>query len=409
MLSVIYNFLLFKLGLFLLPKWLWQCLVHRKYRKSFKARFFPDISVQASKRLVWIHAVSMGETRAAEVLYRQIKKHHPDIDIAISSITETGHEEAKRLMPDAKAHFFLPLDFSWNMKRLFKQLQPACVICMESDFWYQLLQTAKQKQVPVVLMNGKISERSFQRFKKLPFFSKPLFSSFNLMSVQSEEYRERFEQLGVSPERLHVTGNLKLSAEAVKLGKIELEALRSKFKITQQDLVIVLGSTHDKEEELLLSAIKPILSEMPTLKILVIPRHPERFSQVAVFLKKLNLSNIILVDEMGLLNSCYQIADVAIVGGSFVDGIGGHNVFEPVSYEKPVLFGPFMHNQRDLAKLILSNGAGAQVAAQELSSVLRQWLFNQNAREQVMTNCQRLIEQVKGTSAKAFELIAPYL
>ncbi|MFI5334976.1 MAG: 3-deoxy-D-manno-octulosonic acid transferase, partial [Chlamydiales bacterium] len=320
-----------------------------KYRETLKQRFglkLPDVSLLPGEKLLWIHAVSMGETRAVIPLFRLIRAQFPHVKIVISTTTETGHAEARRSMPEAKSHFFLPFDFSWIIKKFMRHLRPSCLILVESDIWYHLLNLAKKHGASVLLVNGKISERSTHRFQKIPAFSKQLFSQFDLYCVQNDLYRERFFSLGAPISKLHVTGNIKLDVIAKPMSSTEKQSFKEELGITDTDRVLVIGSSHEPEEEWLLSALDAVWKHIPTLKVVLVPRHPERFSRVAALLHEKHIDTLIyskrsekrggervvLIDAMGLLNSCYQIAEVAIVAGSFLPSVGGHNIFEPIIY-----------------------------------------------------------------------------
>lgn len=421
MFSLFYNLSLLVLALITLPKLLWQWFVMGKYRESLRYRLGIELPVFTPKKgqeVIWIHAISMGETRAVIPLFRKIREAYPDAAVVISTTTETGNAEAKRSMPDAQAHFFLPLDFSWIIRRLMERIQPSMLIMCESDFWYHLLKIAKDRGVKVALVNGKVSERSSSRFKKIPFFTRRIFSQFDMLCIQSERYRQRFLAMGVPGEKMHVTGNLKFDAPSKKMGTIELQTLRDKLKIAERDLVLVIGSTHSPEEEWFLSALSLVWQRVPNLKVLLVPRHPERFNEVAHLIKerailfnrysenKKSNERLVLIDAMGLLNQCYQVADIALVGGSYVSHVGGHNIFEPVIYGVPVFFGPHMHSQPDLKELILTSEAGQEVRIEKLAQALIDILENRSIRAKYANSCNELAASVHGATQRTFDYIS---
>ena len=420
MFSLIYNALLALYVLYSLPKFLWQLWTAGKYKESLKERLgwaLPSITWRPEQKILWIHAVSMGETRAVISLYRLIKNRFPHLAIVISSTTQTGHAEAKRSMPDAHAHFFLPFDFSWIVKKYIKHLNPFSLILVESDLWYHLLSLAKQQNTHIFLVNGKISERSTKRFKKIPLFSHRLISLFDLFCVQSEIYRARFHSLGVPEDKLYISGNTKLDVVAKILSDREKHLFLEELGLNAKDPILVIGSSHDPEEEWLLSVLTAVWEQIPSLKVLIVPRHPERFSQVSHLLKERKIQSllyskrdekrggekIILIDTMGLLNSCYQIAQIAIVAGSFVSHVGGHNIFEPVMHGVPVLFGPHVHNQPDLADYILQGNAGRQVTLEELPYALLDWLEYPQTLQNYALACATLSKQVTGASSRTLD------
>ncbi len=426
MLSFLYNCVLFLYALFALPKFLWQWCTQDKYKDSLKQRFgleIPAVSLASGEKLLWIHAVSMGETRAVIPLFRLLLEKYPDLKIVISSTTETGHAEAKKSMPEAICHFFLPFDFSWIIKKYMRRLKPSCLILVESDIWYHLLFFAKRQGASVFLINGKISERSASRFQKLPTFSRQLFAQFDALCVQNTLYRERFLSIGASSDKVFVTGNIKFDVIAKHMSNREKQCFKEELGITERDRILVIGSSHEPEEEWLLSALDSVWREIPDLKVLIVPRHPARFSRVASLLHERKIETllyskraekrggerVILIDAMGLLNACYQIAEIAVGAGSFVSSVGGHNIFEPVIYHTPVLFGPHMYGQPDFEQLVLQAHAGKQVTLQELPHVVLEWLQDPAIRQHYVSGCETLIKEVRGSVQRTFDYLSPLL
>lgn len=421
MFNFFYNVGLFLVLFFLaLPK-----IMQRKYRNTLAARLglkLPQCP-QTAASVIWIHAISMGETRAVIPLFQKLKKEYPEAQILVSTTTETGLAEAKKNMPEAAAHFLLPFDFSWIIKRVVNKYQPNLLILVESDFWHNLLHQVKKRKGHVVLINGKISERSFKRFQRLSFFSKRLFSQIDHFCLQNEKYKDCFVQLGVEQIRCTITGNIKLDFTPKFLSVDELNRDREEFGIQLKDPVIVIGSTHPVEEETLLQSFEPLFEKISNLKVILVPRHPERFKAVGELLKKKGYhfityteralksgnESIILVDAMGLLNRCYQLASVAIVGGSFVERIGGHNILEPTLVGVPVLFGPYMSSQTDLVDLVLSAHAGFQVTSTELPDVLFKLLDEPSEHQAVVDAAYQLTTTIRGATEKTFQVLQNYL
>lgn len=417
MFSFFYNLILLLIALITLPKWLWQWFMLKKYRQSLKARLgisLPSFTPKKGQEVVWIHAVSLGEARAVIPLFHKIRHAYPNSAIVISTTTETGQAEAKCSMPEAEAHFFLPLDFSWVIRRVLKQLQPTRLILCESDFWYHLLKIAKDKGVRIDLINGKISERSSLRFQKFAFFTRRLFSNFDFLSVQSERYRDRFLSMGIPKEKILVSGNLKFDSPTKKMTPVEREDFKKYLNISSADPVLVIGSTHPPEEERILSALRSVWKKIPDLKVILVPRHPERFNEVATLIqqkkmafhrlseKKKKHERLILIDAMGKLSQCYQIADFAIVGGSYTPYVGGHNIFEPIAFDVPVFFGPYMHNQPDLEEIVVTSGAGKQIPIEQLPETLLEFLEKSDLHRQYVDACNHLNQSVQGATDRTF-------
>jgi 3-deoxy-D-manno-octulosonic-acid transferase len=420
MFSLLYNCILLLLVGISLPKLLWQWCVRGKYRGSLKARLgisLPTFTPKKGQKVIWLHTVSMGETRAIIPLFRQIKQKFPEAAVVISTTTETGQEEAKRSMPDADVHFFLPLDFSWNIRRLMDRIEPTRLILCESDFWYNLLNSAKKLGAHIALVNGKVSERSCRRFRRFRFFTRKLFGNFDTLCVQSEPYRGRFLSMGIDPQKIFVTGNLKLDSPAKKMQEGELQALRNSLHLKTSDRILTIGSTHAPEEEQLLSSLQAVLNKIPDLKVLLVPRHPERFEEVAHLLQQIGIpfgrfsamppqeTRLILIDTMGKLNSCYQLAETAIVGGSYTTKVGGHNIFEPVVFGVPVIFGPHMHSQPDLKQIVLDAGAGKQVPMEHLAETLIELLENRPVYNSCVDACNILAESIQGSTQRTFSFL----
>ncbi len=426
MMTLFYDFILFLLALFSLPKLLWGLIRYGKYRSSLLARLgigLPDFSSKSDRLVVWIHSVSVGEAKAAAPLFKLIKTKYPEAQILVSSTTETGHGEAKRSMPGAAHYFFLPFDFSWIIKKTIKRLCPDALILVESDFWYHLIKYAKKAGSSVLLVNGKVSERSSRRFKKIPFFAKTLFDTFDHLCLQNQTYYDRFIDMGAEPAKLSITGNIKLDHTPPKLSSSEADLWKQELGISNEDKVIVIGSTHDPEEQWLMTAINKIKESIPKVKVLLVPRHPERFADVALRLQSQGFSvlkyserdrkkgneQVILIDAMGLLTTCYQLGEVAIVGGSFVQHVGGHNVFEPIQCGIPVVFGPHMHGQPELRDMLISANAAKESTIPELPHILTEFLHDRETYSKYQQSAIKLAEEIQGSADRTFEIVSPFL
>lgn len=319
---------------------------------------------------IWIHAVSVGEVKAAQPLYKALSKLHPNAFFLITTATLSGQLEAKRLFPLANAFRFLPLDFSWNVRRWVKKLTPKFFFLIESDVWPNLLLELQKGGTKTILASGKISERSFHRFLFFPRLSKKLFDRFTLICAQNKEHYTRFFPLVSDPSKLHIAGNLKFDLEPAE---IDLSYWREKLNFPAE--TIALTCTHAPEEELILETLP-----LNRYFIILAPRHPERFEAIASLLshKKIPFfrwsrleerrggERVLLVDAMGKLPIIYSLSRLAIIAGSYTDKVGGHNILEPSLYGIPVFFGPHMFCQKELASYILKSKAGKQVPLQEL-------------------------------------------
>lgn len=342
------------------------------WRKISADRFqLPRIARRKGK-LFWIHAVSVGETKAAASLIRQLQKREPKAQFVISTGTETGLAEAKRALPNI-AHFRLPFDATWLMKPLVQNLQPTHFFLVETDLWPNLLYFLKKNHVPCSLVSAKMSDRSFRRYRLFPTFAKNQMRFFDQICLQSEEYRKCFTPFYSG--KLFVTGNLKWDAIAI-----------AKPKQRNKKLTITLGSTHPGEEKLLLDALKDVPAE-----IYVVPRHPARFPEVSELIK--SYPNATFIDQMGVLCHYYAKSDIAILGGSFLPGVGGHNIFEPLAYGTPVIFGRHMWGQKEMERLALESGAGAQCEASALPETIEKMLDKGDVGQKLLQSLQGSVEK----------------
>lgn len=420
LITLLYEFFLIVLGIFAFPWMLYQSIFKKKYRKSFLKRLtsgFPLIK-KGDRFCIWVHAVSLGETKAIAPLIKLIKAEFPSSLIVFSNVTETGHVEACRSVP-ADYHVFLPFDFGWIINPIVKRTAPDLVLLCESDFWYNFLHAAKRQGAYIALVNGKISTKSMERFKKGLGFTQGLFDKIDLFCLQSNLFKTRFEQLKIPPEKIVVTGNMKFDGDYARLPPQQLNAWRLELGINKKSPVIVIGSTHHPEEVQLLGVMSHLWKAHPDLKVLLVPRHPERFNEVAGILQKSNIdfrrlsqktldaagAPVILIDAMGLLRKCYQLADIAIVAGSYTAKVGGHNILEPSWYGVPVIFGPHMHTQPDLVDLVKEYGAGLQVKVEDLKETLQELIEDEAKRRKLGSAGLLLSSDVHGATHKTLKVL----
>ncbi len=424
MFLIFYELLLWLLALLALPKMIYGLIFQNKYRNNLLERFgcnFPKLHKTQNQFPIWIHAVSVGETLAVASLARELKKQHPQATLIISSTTETGHAEAQRSLPFADHHVYLPLDFAWLVRKILKAVAPKLVVICESDFWFNFLYYAKKNGATLALVNGKLSERSMHRLHFFSTFSKRLFGLFDLMCVQNELYSERFIVAYAPKNKIVITGNLKLDADVKPLAANEEDSWRAKLGIQNDHTILTIGSTHNPEEKEILEILKNLWQSIPNFQVLLVPRRPETFKTVAALLDKSGLAwvsftnieqrtgkeKVVLMDTMGLLRTCYQISDIAIVGGSFIKHVGGHNILEPSYYGRPVLFGPHMESQRELVDLVVSYGAGQQVKhTSELEKILELWLRDPHAPQKIGAQGRLLSSSLKGSKGRTLQALA---
>lgn len=397
--SFLYNIAMMGLALFYLPK-LFRKKLHPNYLKNLFGFGLGEIK-RKSKGAIWIHAVSLGEMKAVAPLVAKLKGLYPSTPFVFTTATNTGYNEAKKSYPN-DALFFLPLDFSFIMKPLVRAIKPKYIFFTETDLWYHLLQASYNERAQNVIVSAKLSERSARNYK---WMAKKLFSYAHLICCQNQLYKDRFLALKIPESKLKVTGNLKYDTTYPKRSEEEKEAFKKELGIGQ---CIVLGSTHAKEEEALLDLMPKEIT------VVLVPRHPERFDEVAALLKSRGVSfsrlsenrpaPVILVDSMGKLLQFYEIATLAIVCGSY-EPIGGHNILEPLYYGTPVLFGPHMHTQFELVDLVLKAEAGLQVPIDSLKGTLETLLNNKIELKRMGDNGKALIASLQGVTERTIQEI----
>jgi len=334
--------------------------------------------------------VSVGEVMAATPLARELAARRPDLPLLVSTVTDTGRGVAEGRLP-ARQFVFFPLDFGWAVRPALDRLRPRAVLLTETEIWPNFLRACSTRGIPVVLVNGRISQRSFPRYRRVRRFFGRVLQGIRLFCMQTPEDARRILDLGAPPERVHVVGNLKFDLAGVgpATGGTDGPAVRQMLGLPPSRPVLVAGSTHRGEEGPVLEAFKAVRRSVPDLTLLLAPRHPERLGEVEALLERERLPwvyrsrlpadvlpAVILVDTMGELARLYAAGTVVFVGGSLVP-IGGHNILEPASHARPVLFGPHMGNFADMARLFLEHQAGVQVReagmlAEEILRLLRE-------------------------------------
>jgi 3-deoxy-D-manno-octulosonic-acid transferase len=333
---------------------------------------------ETDARAIWVHAVSVGETLAVAGLVGEIARRFPGRPIYLSHVTPTGRAAGERRIPGVAGRFYLPVDWKWSVRRVFERLHPAMLIIAETELWPNLLRVARERGTRVVLVNARLSERSFHGYRRFGFFFRPLLGSLDGVFAQTERDAERFRVLSVPVARISVVGNLKFDLRPPELGSLA-RLMRQSLESAGRGPVLVAGSTMAGEERMVLGAWDRVRTSFPSSFLVLAPRHPQRFEEVARllagegrrFLRRTALdpaereaqlaeTEVLLLNTIGELGGVYELADAAFVGGSLVLN-GGHNPLEPAFWAKPVLFGKHMENFRDTARLLLAEGAAFEV------------------------------------------------
>jgi 3-deoxy-D-manno-octulosonic-acid transferase len=418
-------YFLYSIGLLIfflvsLPLFLYQRVRHGKYRQSMSERWGKyreeKRSLLSGLSPLWLHAVSVGEAQAAGPLLKILKTEKPDLRVVVSTVTETGQHMAQKVMTAADGFVYFPLDWAFIVRRVLKQINPRMVVMVETELWPNFLRLLGSKGIKAAVVNGRISPRSFGRYKWVRYFMKKVLANIHLFCMQSQGDAQRIMALGAPAERVRVTGNLKFDLAPPTSGNIDG---RNLLNLSSSDLLLVAGSTHRGEESLVLAAYQELRREFPRLYLLLAPRHPERWGEVEELLQnspvqyqrrtalatQTRTAPVILLDTIGELAPLYAAADLVFVGGSFVP-IGGHNVLEPALYSKPVLFGPHMHNFKEIAqKLVAAGGAWQLSHPQEFLIKARELTAKADLRQKIGAAAYGVIQENQGAAQRTAQVL----
>jgi 3-deoxy-D-manno-octulosonic-acid transferase len=422
---LLYNILLLVLALPILAGHLFYGLLKGRRRQGVRERFGyygkDQLVLLAGKKTIWVHAVSVGETQAAVPLIKAFKRRFPDWALVLTNVTETGHKVATGI-DEVDLCLYFPYDFPWTIRRAFAQVKPELIVVVETEIWPNFMRIARRSGIPAMLVNGRISDRSFPRYCRLKFFIKPVLQQFTRLCMQSALDAERIEAMGAPTERIEITRNLKFDMQVEGVGDENPLAIRRKFGIPPDSKILVVGSTHAGEEELVANVYSRLLETQPDLCLVLVPRHPNRCPAVGELLSSCNLAyslrsqcgddpapiasgSVFLVDTIGELLQFYALADLVFVGGSLVP-VGGHNVLEAALLKKPVLFGPHMHNFKEISRLLIKAGGGLAVSdCEEFVSTAAELLADPTRCQAMGAKGYALLQDNRGATERNLEAI----
>jgi 3-deoxy-D-manno-octulosonic-acid transferase len=420
----IYSLLYLIALIILLPYFIFQEIKSPKYVKSLSQRlgFIPPNLNPERKPSIWIHSVSVGETIAAKPVITQLRKKHPDLKIFLTTTTITGHSIAVSSRYPIDALLYFPFDFALICRRFLRILNPDLLVLMEGEIWPNILNECKKRTIKVILINGRVSPRSFKRYRVIrPLFKKVL-NTIDVFCMQSEEDAKRIVDIGAEQSKVVISGNLKFDQVDFSYSREKIEELKKLFPSAEKDKIIIAGSTHQGEEEIILKAFNYLRQHYPDLKLILVPRHPERCPQIEAMAKKFQLSyikrselsspgaekkySLYLIDSIGELSILYALGYIIFVGGSLVP-VGGHNILEPAFYGKPVIFGRHMDNFQFIASQFLKYRAGFQVSnLKELITSITMLLQDQTIYNEMSRNAQKLIDKNRGAIHTTIEAIS---
>jgi 3-deoxy-D-manno-octulosonic-acid transferase len=421
-----YSFLTLLLFVAVSPYFLYQALRHKKYIGSLRQRLglLPITFNIDGEESIWIHAVSVGEVLTARALVSELKARYPRLRLFLSTTTIAGQQVAQRNVQHVDGVFYFPFDWAFTVRRTLKIVNPRLLVMMETEIWPNLLRICRARGIKTVVINGRISSRSYPRYRIVrPFFRRVL-DDVDRFCMQGDESARRLIDLGADPARVTVTGSLKFDslqvATPISHVKPRERVLRF-FRVSPNRIVVVAGSTVKGEEAAVLQAFSRIKRLMPGALAIVAPRAPERFGEVDRLAREAGFTtvrrselpidaepraDVVILDTFGELAQLYQLATAVFVGGSLARQ-GGHNILEPAIFGKPIMFGPHMDNFREIAEAFLTNGAAVQVNSdRELEEAMLTLVSDPVFRARLGAAARALVEANRGAKEKTLAVIA---
>lgn len=426
--SRLYDWLLNALYITLLtaagPWIVWSAVRQGKHRAGYREKLLGWAPRRSDDGCcVWMHAVSVGEVNLLEAAIRELTSRRADLTIVISTTTKSGFELAKQKYAQHSV-FYCPLDFSWAVDAAMHRVRPDALLLMELELWPNLIRAAKRHGVKVAVVNGRLSDHSFRGYRRIRRFVAPLMERIDLIAAQDASVAERFCALGGSPAATLVTGSLKFDGAVADRNNPETDRLRRLAQIVVDDPIFLAGSTQSAEEEMSLNVYGRLLAQHPRLRLIVVPRHPERFDEVAgliersghAWTRRTALDNgspadwrVLLVDTIGELGAWWGLATIGLVGGTFGDR-GGQNMLEPAAYGVATCFGPNTWNFRDIVGRLLADRAAVVVHDQEeLLALVERCLSDEAYRRELGRRASRCVASHQGAAARTAEVLCGLL
>lgn len=372
---ILYDFIFLIFALIYLPFFLLKGKFHRGVWQRFGMMRLPSAGPS-----IWIHAVSVGEVAAVKTLRDRLRDAFPSYNMVISTVTRAGNELAQKMAGDRDTVIYLPLDISFVVSSLLRRINPKILVIAETEIWPNLICACHKKGIPVALVNGRVSDRAFKRYKAVSSLLKFILDKIGVFCVQTAADKEKFISLGAPQIRVKVTGNTKYDNKDYAASERDSKSIKTMLGLRDRETVIVAGSTHKGEEEVVLDIFRKLGREFGNLRLIIAPRHIERAAEIKRSSAGLNVS---VIDKIGVLVDAYYLADIVFVGGSLIKH-GGHNIIEPAVFAKPIIFGPHMFNFQGVAAEFLRNGAAVMVPdAQALEAALRRLLRDAKERAEL--------------------------
>lgn len=392
-----------------------------KYLAGWREKFWGDVPLRDSHaRCLWLHAVSVGEVNLLEPILKRWDQLHPDWDVVISTTTLTGYALAKKRYAP-RTVFYCPLDFSWAVRRALRRIRPDLLVLAELELWPNLIRLASLAGVKIAVVNGRLSEKSFRGYQRIASLVRAVLGRLDAVGVQNEEYRERFVALGADPARVRITGSIKFDGAVTDRGNPRTVAFGKLAGIEAGDVVFLAGSTQAPEEALALETFRRLAPRFPYLRLLITPRHPERFDETAAMLDrsgvpwirrslldhspKTPIPRVVLIDAVGELGAWWGLAEIAFVGGSLGQR-GGQNMIEPAAYGAAICFGPNTWNFRDVVQLLLASEAAIVVRdGGELTQFVERCLSQRDYSRQLGQRARQFVLSQTGAAQRTLDML----
>jgi 3-deoxy-D-manno-octulosonic-acid transferase len=414
----LYSVFFYLLMPLILLRLLFRGMAAPNYRKRWLQRFGFFTPPELNKDTIWLHAVSVGETLAAVPLVKALQTKYPDHRLLITCMTPTGSERITAAFGDSVDHSYAPYDTPDAVARFLRRVQPKMLIIMETELWPNTVAGCYKRQIPVILANGRLSEKSARGYGRVPGLSAPMLGQLTAVAAQHGDDGARFTELGLSAKNLYITGNIKFDLDLSAEVRQSAEALRQQWSGTTQRPILLAASTHRGEDEIILQAFGLIKQSVDNLLLVLVPRHPERFNQVGDLCREAGYSlarrssndsveqaDILLGDSMGELMTFFGACDIAFVGGSLVTN-GGHNMIEPAAWGKPTLSGLSVFNFAEVSRLLAEAGGLSLVEdAAALADATIELIENPEQAQQMGQQAHRVAEANRGALKRLLTVI----
>ena len=416
------------LGAAIAPCVLYRAVKYKRYRSGWAQRFGKITRRNPAKKCIWIHAVSVGEVNATMTIVKELANRFSDFEIVISATTDTGLTRAKALFGEELQVFYFPFDFSWIMYSAFRRIQPTICLLMEQEVWPNFVHIAEKSNVPVVVVNGRISDKGFSRFKKIRPIAKSIFRKVTLILAQTEQYAQRFVKIGAAAEKVIVTGSLKYDTAQIAESIEGADELANQLNLEDKRLWVA-GATGPGEEKNILDVFTKLTEQeqFSDVRLAIVPRKPERFDEVAGLIADVGFdfvryssikgtdarcpkkTVVILGDTMGDLRKFYSLADVIFVGRSLVP-MGGSDMMEAAALGKCTIFGPYAFNFKQAVEALLADEGAVMVKDEgELLEMIQKCLSEPAFAQKIAKNGREVIRKNQGATKKTIDQIAKFL